>query len=343
MRAHQPTRFLLRAANSGMRKTAIILVLILITLVSKSQDIVAWRKQLEDRVIRQSKRENLFKATDRADIIAVPIYFYACPGTEIVENKKGCVPTIDSFAAYAVIMNKSEMKGIAQNTGKRRFGFYTITELQRLKRKEYEDSTYRMIRLARSLSSNYFFLYFLPAERNRYEIIAVIQKGKTKYIDRNLKVYQGLRELVTDRYETTQKFVKRMDDQHIKRILQKNMTFDEARKITQEDYIQYTERHPQDTTGIMQRFLIEFITQAQVPVSRKAELENTILAGLWQAPLFRDKRFSIRIPFFDRNIYPWICSFVTPEQLKKYQEYRSVRTWLIGKAYEKLSMENNWQ
>ena len=343
MRAHQPTRFLLQAANSGMRKTTIILVLILITLVSKSQDIAGWRKQLEDRIINQSKKENVLKVKDRADIIAIPIYFYACPGAEIVEYKKWCVPTIDSFAAYAMIMNKNEVRGIAQNTGKRKFGFYTITELQRLKRKENEDSTYQMIRLARSLSSNYFFLYFFPVERNRYEVMGVIQKGKTKYIDRNLKTYQSLRELVTNKYETTQKFVKRMDDQHIKRILQKNMTFDEARKITEEDYIQYTERNPSDTSGIMQRFLKEFTTQVQLPASKKEELETAVLAGLWQAPLFKDKRFSIRIPLFDKNIYPWVCSFATPEQLKKYQEYRSIRNWLIRKAYEKLSMEGTVQ
>jgi hypothetical protein len=98
----------------------------------------------------QSKKENALKVTDRTEIIAIPIYFYACPGAEIVEYKKWCVPTIDSFAAYAVIMNKTERKGIAQNTGKSRFGFYTIPELQRLKRNDYEDSTYRMIRFARS-------------------------------------------------------------------------------------------------------------------------------------------------------------------------------------------------
>ncbi len=343
MRARQPIHFRLQAANSGMRKTAIILVVILIALVSKSQDIEGWRKQLENRILAQSKKENALRVKDRTDIIAVPIYFYACPGTEIVENKKWCVPIIDSFAAYAVIMNKNEMKGIAQNTGKNKFGFYTITELQRLKRKEYEDSTYRMIRMARSLSPNYFFLYFFPAERNRYEIIVVVQKGKTKYIDRNLEVHDNLKELVTDRYETKEKFIKKMDDQHVKRILQKNMTFDEARKITEEDYIQYAERNPWDTAGTVQRFLKEFTMQVQLPASKKEELKTAVLEGLWQAPLYRDKRYSMRIPLFDKNIFPWVCSFATPEQLKKYQEYRSIRSWLVRKAYEKLSMENNWQ
>ena len=326
-----------------MSKTGIILLLILINLVSKGQDIVSWRKHLENRILDQSKKENVLKVKDRADIIAVPIYFYACPGWEIVENKKWCVPVVDSFAAYAVIMNKNEMKGIVQNTGKRKFGFYTITELQRLKRKENEDSTYQMIRLARSLSSNYFFLYFFPAERNSYEIMGVIQKGKTKYIDRNLKVYQNLNELVTERYDTRAKFIKRMDDQHIKRILQRNMTFEEARKITEEDYIQYAERNPTDTAGIMQRFLKEFAAQVQLPASKKDELKPTILQGLPQAPSFRDKRFSMRIPFFDKNIFPLVCSFATLEQLKNYQEYRGIRNWLIRKAYEKLSMEGNVQ
>jgi hypothetical protein len=173
--------------------------------------------------------------------------------------------------------------------------------------------------------------------------MAVVQKGKTKYIGRNLKVYQSLRELVTDKYETTQKFVRKMDDQHVKRILQKNMTFDEARKITEEDYIQYTERVPFDTAGIMQRFIREFSMQVQLPASKKEELKTAILEGLEQAPSFRDKRFTMRIPFYDKNIFPLVCSFVTLDQLKKYQEYRSVRNWLVKKAYEKLSMEGSLQ
>jgi hypothetical protein len=88
-------------------------------------------------------------------------------------------------------------------------------------------------------------------------------------------VYQSLRELVTDKYETTQKFVRKMDDQHVKRILQKNMTFDEARKITEEDYIQYTERVPFDTAGIMQRFIREFSMQVQLPASNKRHRSGT--------------------------------------------------------------------
>lgn len=343
MRAHRLIHFLLQAANNGMRKTGFILLLILISLVSKSQGIESWRRILENQIQAQSKKENALRIRDRADIIAVPIYFYACPGADIWENKKSCWPIIDSFAAYAVIMNKNKMKGIAQNTGKKKFGFYTITELQRLKRMEYEDSTYRMIRLARSLSSNYFFLYFFPSERNRYEILEVIQKGKTKYITRDLKVYQNIKELITDRYETKERFIKRMDDQHVKRILQKNMTLADAKQITEDDYIQYTERNPWDTAGIIQLFLKEFTAQVQLPASKKEELEASVLQGLQQAPLFKDKRFSIRIPLFDKNIFPLVCSFATPEQLTKYQDYRSIRNWLVKKAYEKLSVGENWQ
>jgi hypothetical protein len=159
-----------------MKKTIAILLL-LATLVSKSQDIEGWRWQLEDKILNQSKRENSsLNIKNREDIIAVPIYYYACPGADILENKKPCEPIIDSFASYAVLMNKDQVKGIAQNTGKTKFGFYTVAELQRLKRKGAEDTTYRMIQLARSHSSNYFFIYFFPGERNRYEIIGVVEK-----------------------------------------------------------------------------------------------------------------------------------------------------------------------
>jgi hypothetical protein len=324
-----------------MKKTIAILLL-LATLNSNSQDIESWRRQVEDQVLNQSQKENNLKTKNRADIIAVPICYYACPGSEIWDNKKSCI-IIDSFASYALIMNKDNVKGIAQNTGKKKFGFYTTTELERLKRKEAEDTTWQMIRLARSRSSNYFFVYFFPPERNRYEIIGFIEKGRTLYIDRKLKIYKNIQQLITDRYKDKEKFITRIDDQHIKKLLQKKMTKDDARKIIDNDYIQHTQYNPQDTAGIMKRFLDEFTAYVQVTSTEKGELKSSIINGLEKSPFFKDKRYPLRIPFFEKNIFPTVCAFGTPEELKNYLEYRGMRNWLIKKAFEKLSSEPTWQ
>jgi hypothetical protein len=121
------------------------------------------------------------------------------------------------------------------------------------------------------------------------------------------------------------------------------MTIAEARKITEEDYIQHSQYFPLDTAGVMQRFLNEFTAHVQLTTPEKGELKSAIIKGLEKAPSFRDKKYSLRISFFDKNIFPLVSAFATPEELKNYLEYRGVRNWLIRKAYEKMSMEENWQ
>jgi hypothetical protein len=315
----------------------------LLALVSQSQDLSAWRRHLVHEITQQSRRENNLRVRDTMDVIAVPVCFYACPGGEILQNAKTCRPAIDSFVAYGVLMNNNLVKGIAQNTGKKRYGFYSQLELQRLKRKEIEDTTWAMIKMARSRSSHFYFLYFFPWERYRYELIAFVEKGQTKYINRRLKVYNTTRQLINEHYPSRQHFITRMDEQQIKKILQRRLTFEEARKITAEDYIQYAQRNPQDTAGIMKHLLQELTDQFKLADTTAERLQKNIRERLTKVPLFRDKRYSLRVPLFDRNIFSIFRDFATPQQLNDYLEYRRIRNWLIQKAYEKLSREEEIQ
>ena len=194
-----------------------------------------------------------------------------------------------------------------------------------------------------SRSSAFYFLYFFPWERYRYELIAFVEKGQTKYINRRLKVYNSTRQLVNEHYPSRPEFISRMDEQQIKKLLQRRLTFEEARKITADDYIQYAQRNPQDTAGIMKRLLQELKEQFKLADTATDRLEKNIRERLTKVPLFRDKRYTLRVPLFDRNIFSIFRDFATPQQLNDYLEYRRRRNWLIQKAYEKLSREEDVQ
>lgn len=130
-----------------------------------------------------------------------------------------------------------------------------------------------------------------------------------------------------------------MDDQYIRAKLQKEMTFEVAKEITEQDYIQYSLNHPKDTAGTLKRFMDEFTRYVPLDTMKKAQLQEKILRDLEHAPLFKDNKKSYRIPFLYRNIFPFVEPFATEQQLNEYKKYRALRNWLVKKAYEKL----DWQ
>lgn len=308
--------------------------------MSHGQDRAAWRRHLVQEITQQSRRENNLKVRDTANVIAVPVCFYSCPGAEILQSAKTCKPSIDSFAAYGVLLKDNLVKGIAQNTGKKRYGFYSLLELQRLNRKGSEDTTWSMIKMARARSNDFYFVYFLPVERNRYGLIAFVEKGQTKYITRQFKVYHSIRQLINEHYKPAAEFIHKMDELLIKTLLKKNLGFDEARRITANDYIQYTQQHPEDSSGVMQRLLKELGEQLQLADTTKQRLALTITQRFYQVPLFKDRRYTLKVAYYDRNIFSILREFAPIEKLHAYLEFRRMRNWLIQKAYEKLSRED---
>jgi hypothetical protein len=322
-----------------MKKTTSILFLF-ISMAAVSQDAVQWSKQLKKQIINQAKAEGgRLGIKSSSHIIVIPEYYYNCTADQLIAGKKEGEPVIDSFASYAVIIQKKEVKGIAENTGGGGFGFYSVADLKRLKRYNYADSTYRMILAARAYSANCFFIHFFPEERNRYWVIGFVVNGKTKFIDRNLVVYENVKECVLKRYHDLDRFKKRFASNRKKMIEQRKLTIEQAKWLTEEDYVQYGHHYPKDTIGVLARFVEDFILHAPFVDSKREDFQVAILDGLTKAPLLKSKKKEEQIPFLDRDVTLLVSPFVTAEQLTNYREYRVIKSGMIRRAYDIINME----
>jgi hypothetical protein len=89
----------------------------------------------------------------------------------------------------------------------------------------------------------------------------VFLQEKTFFIDRQLKIYKSLPDIMKKRYgkkepkHKQQEVTQKLDEEHIRLKLQKELTLEDAKRLTEEDYIQYAQHHPQDTAGVLRRFL----------------------------------------------------------------------------------------
>lgn len=349
-------RFVLQGVNKMyVKKKLNTIFLIMVGLVmvveARSQRYDLYLKNYRDSIRRVifevARKENIPLVKKITKIDVVPACHYTSAGFSFSgDEHRDVLPVIDSFSVYAVLEEDKKFAGVIENTGTGKYSFYSLEDLSFLNRRKFDNASYQMIRLAASYSKNYFFISFFTEERNRFAVIGFIVKGKTMYADRQLKVYKDLGSLVDAKYGNRQVFVDNMNKQLKGKKLQKQLTFEVARKLIADDYIRYTHDHPVDTNGIMRSFMKDLGNAVSLNDTLKKRLPVIIKEGLKEAPLYKQKQKGFRIPFLDRNIFPLLQQVLPGTDLDRYERYRENQKAMLKKAYEKVNTEdaeNEWE
>ena len=185
-----------------------------------------------------------------------------------------------------------------------------------------------------NLSDNLICINLLGREWCSLDPYAMYDGNQVKCIDHDTKEYRSINDFILKRYGSVEKYIEMCIEDTLRSALFKKMTLEDCKKIFRNDYVYWERYLPLDTTGILNAFVEEVDSFAQLQPHQSTFLIKRLKEDVRTGASLIDCRYEFSL--LQKDITHTMNMTLTDEQLSRYRKYLRLKGWLQGQAMYKL-------
>jgi hypothetical protein len=301
--------------------------------VNIDKELDRYKTTIKQTILREGQQEPKVKEllVGAIEVIVVPDCNFTGTAEQLLSDSAAFKHLkIDTNDYRAIIVKDQQPIVVVEKFGVRGISFMT--------RDEYGGENnmpvwVNMVKTA-GFRSTVFSLDLLTDEHQLMKQVAIIGNGHLKFVDANLKPYDGIKPLLVNRYGSVEKYVDlKTIDLEKTRLLAKASSPEMWKRLVRNDYSKWSQRFPSDTAGIFDLFEKEMEAIVKLTPRQKEMLQQSITNKLSSCNKYNGQP---GIRFMDRDIAPLIFSILAQEQYNTYLHQRTLNAWVANEAVTKL-------
>lgn len=257
------------------------------------------------------------------EIVVAPLYLYRLYSYELNNLNSTNFFSLPSYPAFNLYPVKNKVYVMPYY----RIDNDTINStIQDDEESNEQDPYIAMVKLSEKFSSSFFFVRLLDDQSLGNYPLAFIQNNKVKLIDRDLNIYDDIETYLLKEYGSVKKYTELCERDSIRHTFRINqLTVSDCKNILRSDYKNWESHYPNDTVTILNLFLKEIDSLAELTIEQSNLLKNKIIKDNYNYPICVSCDYCVEL--FHNDITYLVTSVLTNEQYYEYTEGRRLLTW----------------
>jgi hypothetical protein len=291
------------------------------------------KTEKENLTLRIEKEyENFTTDTSNINILSVPVYFiqssehlFDVPNNlythlitdtsrylGIIKKDDNIVSLIDSRMGFVTFTSEDDVKD-----------FYTITDI-------------RLILQAFKKAVDPFFINLGKINGETIYIVAYFDSNNTiRFIGRDEQTYIDFDTLVQSVFGSIEKYKELQDIAFQKqRLLLSISSMENAKRVIRRDYISFENVFPLDTMMVLKLFIDELDSLVSLTPFQKGLIKQKVLHQL--KGMNNSSCYCADVSIYGEDITQILSSILPQDKMDKYLRLRSLQSWLVYQASNKI-------